>query len=297
MKDNPIGIIIILLIVAVGLTGGIKNSKFIGNSSPTSTSSPQKLSDPEIKARIQDAEYKKQDLERQLAIENERKNSSIYKDKILFNWGSSSSDPNFEYIEISANYNNTEPINITGWALTSTSTNQSVTIPKSTSLYFAGQANSEENVYLKPGERAYIITGRSPIGYGLRTNKCSGYLSQFNTFYPGLYSQCPSARNEDLSQIRRSPSNDNCFDLIDSYPTCRVQTEMLNNSYSSECQNFIKNKMTYPNCISVHKNDPDFWGSEWRVYLKRSEVLWKTRRETVILYDNTAKPVGKIYRH
>jgi hypothetical protein len=86
-----------------------------------------------------------------------------------------------EYIEITANLNNKEPIKITGWTLTSTTTGNTAQIPKSTSLYFSGNLNSEEDVYLAPGEKAYVVTGKSPIGYGLKVNKCSGYLTQNNT--------------------------------------------------------------------------------------------------------------------
>lgn len=202
-------------------------------------------------------------------------------------------DANSEYVEI---YNSSDKytVDITGFTLMSTSSNTSFTIPKTVKLYFTGMENVEENVILGPQEKAYIITGRSPIGYGMKINKFSGFLTQYNNFYPSFYSNCPAPRNEDLSKIPKTINNDICFDLIDSYPSCRIQETPLSNKYSSECQDFIYNKINYPSCINNHKNDQDFWSKEWFVYLKRSDKVWRDRRETIILYDKSGNEISKI---
>lgn len=296
MKDWDWGLILICVVIAMAAFGGAKNAKpMFSNNSTVPTPQERQLSVSEIEYNLNDARYKTEQLQKELALEQEKKNSSVYRGKISMNVNTSS-DAQTEYIDIYADYNNTEPINITGWKLVSTSTNQTMYIPQSTLLYFSGQQNTEQDVYLSAGEHAYIITGRSPIGYGFKVNKCSGYLSQYTSFYPGVWSNCPAPRDEDYSMIPRRVVNDNCFDLINSLGSCRVP-EPLSNAYSWECQAFLTEKINYPYCISNHKSDKDFWGTSWYVYLKRSEPLWKYRRETIILYDKVGKPVTQVVRY
>jgi len=290
------GLVLILGVLAMAIFGGVKNAKpLYQNGSTIPTPKERQLSISEIEYNLNDARYKTQELQRQLALEEEKKNSSVYKGKISMSVNVSN-DASTEYVDIYADYSNTEPINITGWKLLSTSTNQTTYIPKSTYLYFGGQQNSEQDVVLAPGEHAYIITGRSPIGYGFKVNKCSGYLSQYQSFYPGVWTSCPTPRDEDQSRIPKRVVNDNCFDLINSLSSCRIP-EQLSKAYSYECQEFLTEKINYPYCISHHKNDKDFWGTTWYVYLKRSEPLWKYRRDVVILYDKLGKPVTQVIKY
>ena len=310
MKGTFVPIVILFLIIGMAIIGSKKSNQniiaqnenqksfldfdFTGQNQTSNTNQPKTKEQLEYEILVN--QRKADEIKTELAKQEEAKKWSLYKEKINFLNGGGY-NANTEYLIIESNSLNKEDIKITGWTIVSTSTGQSVNIPKSTLLYFTNSINSEEDVYLKPGEKAYIITGKSPVGYGMKTNKCSGYLSQYNSFYPYLYSNCPQARYEDLSSIPKTVNNDNCFDLIESYPSCRVQDTPLSNAYSSECQNFIYTKMTYPNCINTHKNDKDFWGNEWRIYLKRNDRLWKDRRETIILYDDKNKPVGKILKY
>lgn len=306
MKGTFTPILILLLIIGMAVVGNksaknrpqnqTEQKSFLDFDFGSSNQNTNTKSKEQIEYEINQAKYKTEELSKELAKQEEAKKWSIYKDKISLS-GYFAYDANSEYLQISSNSSNKENIKITGWTITSTSTGMTVSIPKSTSLYFVGSLNSEEDVYLKPGETAYIITGKSPVGYGMKINKCSGYLNQNSTFYPYIYSNCPLARNEDLSSIPKTVINDVCFDLIESYPQCITQQTPLSNKYSSECQNFIYNKMTYSNCVNTHKNDKDFWSNDWRIYLKRSERLWKDRRETIILNDELGKPVAKIIRY
>lgn len=296
MADWNWGLILICVVLALSVFGGAKNAKPIySNGSTIPSPEERQLTQSEIEYNLNDAQYKVNQLQQELAAEELKKNSSVYKGKIsMYVYNSSSAGT--EYVDIMADYANKEPINITGWKLLSTSTNQSTVIPQSTLLYFAGQQNTEQDVILNPGEHAYIITGRSPIGYGFKVNKCSGYLSQYTTFYPGVWTNCPAPRDEDQSSIPNRVVNDNCFSLINSLGSCRVP-EPLSNAYSWECQAFLTEKINYPYCISNHKSDKDFWGNAWYVYLKRSEPLWRYQRETVILYDSVGKPVTQVIKY
>lgn len=295
MKPNW-GLILICAVIALAAFGGARNARPLsrnGSSTIPSTSERQ-MSLTQIQSSLNKTEREVTKLQKELATEQEKKNSSIYKGKVTISVRPSTK-ASTEYVDIYVASSVTEPINITGWKLVSTSTNQSVTIPKSTSLYFQRQINSEEDVILRGGEHAYIITGRSPIGHGFKVNKCSGYLSQYTSFYPSLYTSCPAPENEDLSGIPNRVINDKCFDLINSLPSCRIP-KPLPNDYSVECKEFLVEKINYPYCINAHKNDKDFWQKKWYVYLKRSSPLWKTRRETVILYDSLGKPVAQVIR-
>lgn len=301
MKDWDWTLIILCIVIALALFGGAKNTpqqvQNVGSQTPTTIPDPseRQMTQSEIQYNLEQTQYKLEQIQKEIALEEEKKNASVYKDKVTF-YVYPSTSASTEYVDIYASPSNKEPINITGWRLLSTSTNQSVAIPQSTFLYFSGQANSEQPVYLKPGERAYIITGRSPLGYGFKVNKCSGYLSQYNTFYPSLWTNCPAPRDEDYSMVPNRIVNENCFDLINSLPSCRIP-EQLSNAYSWECQAFLTQKINYPYCVSAHKDDSDFWSQQWYVYLKRSEPLWRTRRETIILYDSQDKVVSKTIRY
>jgi hypothetical protein len=60
-----------------------------------------------------------------------------------------------------------------------------------------------------------------------------------------------------------------------------------------ECTDFIYKKVNYPACIDTHKNDKDFYQNEWRIFLKRSETLWKNSREDIVLLDEEGKIVDE----
>ncbi len=217
--------------------------------------------------------------------------TSSFKNTINISSVNRSSDAGQEYITIQVSGSSKTPIDITGWTLKSTGSGSSVTIPKGTYLFFAGQPNVEENISLVGGDTLYLVTGYSPNGASFKENKCSGYLTQFQTFTPSINNNCPSPKNEDLSSIPRITINDACLDYIKSYPSCRIQTESLPANWSYECTKFIYDKINYPSCVNAHKNDSDFYGNTWRVYLKRSEKVWKASHENIVLLDNTGKIV------
>ena len=194
-----------------------------------------------------------------------------------------------EYVQIRATSDNSAPILLSGMTLKSQVSGQTAVIGNGAYLIFPGTVNSEEQIYLKPGETAYITTGRSPVGYSFRLNKCSGYLAQSQQYTPYISAECPYAKNEPLPPPPNG-INDQCLDYLDSIPQCTI-TPNPPNSLSHECQVFITTKINYPQCIAGHKNDADFYRGEWRVFLGRSDPIWKTRREIVDLLDRSGKVV------
>jgi hypothetical protein len=293
MKDDPLPIIVILGIVAIALFGGVKNPNTTGLISPTNnaSSSQREVSVEQKKENIQN---QINELRNQIQTEEDRLTQSQYKDKIKISYINRSTDSNQEYVTIKVNDNATGTIPVTGWVLKSLSTGNQVSIPKGTYLLFMGMMNVEDNVILTGGDTLYLVTGTSPNGANFKSNKCSGYLSQFQSFVPYLNTNCPLPRDEDLSSIPKLIINDACFDYIESFGGCRIQTEPLPIKWSIECTNFIYNKINYPSCINTHKNEEDFYLKEWRLYLRRSEKVWKDRRETIVLYDNLGKIVDTL---
>lgn len=293
MKSNDMGVVIILAIIAVALFGGSKNNGGLFNVGPQT----QEQKQADIQRQITEAQYKVEELKKQVAAEEANKNASIYKGLVNIYYINRDENPNQEYVAVHTNSNATTSIPITGWTIKSLSSGTSVKIPQASYLYFAGTINSEQDIYLKTNETVYITTGISPNGASFKLNKCSGYLNQFQTFIPYIGSYCPAPRNEDTSKIPKTVYNDACFDFIDSMPSCRIQNDPLpagSTKWSVECTDFIYKKINYPACVDTHKNDKDFYQPEWRVFLKRSSRLWKTSREDVVLLDQYGKIVDEI---
>src|SRR3989338_410328 len=194
-------------------------------------------------------------------------------------------DPNKEYVEIKADKKNKSSLKITGWKLKG-KTGLDIAIGKGASYIYASIANQpQEDIYLKPGEKAVIITGKSPLGTNFKLNKCAGYFEQFNEFIPELNTKCPLLRDEYLHSVL----NDNCLDYIDRVSSCQTIISIpykYSSKLSSSCQDYVTQNANYKTCLENHKDDSDFYLPEWRVYLDRSEELWKKKRETITLYDD-----------
>lgn len=291
MENNSFGLLVILGIIAVILLGGVKNAPF---TPPLKSSTTQTQSTANIEQQIKKAQSQVKDLEKEIQLEADKKTQSQYKDIVTLSFISKSSDPSREYATIKVSTKATSTIQVTGWTIKSLSTGNQVTIPKATYLFFTGMLNTEDNILLVGGDTLYLVTGISPNGASFKVNKCSGYLGQFQTFVPYLNNSCPLPKNENLSSIPNLVVNDACFDYIDSMPRCRIQTKPLPPNFSSECTNFIYNKINYPSCINTHKDDKDFYQKEWRVYLERSARLWKDKHESIVLYDSGGKIVDTL---
>ncbi len=302
-KDEWIGIIVILGIIAVGLIGGAKNAihPTITTTATQSSNSytEQKSTDTSIAGQIQTAQTQVDTLKQQMdvaeEVRKENQSHSKYYGQILIQYVSRSQTVSEEYIVLHENEQSTTTIPLLGFTLASKKSGVIVNIPNASTLFFANSKNSESTVALSPGDTIYLDTGLSPNGSSFKVNICSGYLSQFQNFTPYLSTNCPAPRNENLSSIPANQViNDACFDYINSMSSCQIQTANLPANWSYECTNFIYSKINYTSCINTHKNDANFYTKEWRVYLKRSSTLWKSEREDIILYDGAGKIVAEL---
>ena len=215
---------------------------------------------------------------------------SIYKGKVTLNiyYTNWETDPQKEYVEITASSNNDKPIPISDWKIEG-KRGLDIKIGNGVYLMFSGQVNPKEKIFLQPGERAVIITGKSPLGESFRLNTCTGYFEQFQDFTPYLPRECPYPKDEDISPYL----NDDCLDYIDTLPQCEINVKSLPLNLFGDCQNYINEKINYKTCVEIHKNDKDFYKKEWRIYLGRNEEMWKQKRETITLYDENGKIIDQ----
>ena len=195
-------------------------------------------------------------------------------------------NPDEEYLEIKADKKNKSSLKITGWKLKG-KTGLDVVIGKGASYIYASAASQpQEDIYLKPGEKAVIVTGKSSLGTSFKMNKCVGYFEQFHEFTPELDTECPLLRDDEPPA--NLINNDQCLDYIDRVSSCQTVISVpykYSFKLSSSCQDYVTQNANYKTCLEKHKDDSDFYLPEWRIYLERSEELWKKKRETITLYD------------
>jgi hypothetical protein len=205
----------------------------------------------------------------------------------------SESDPAHEYITLRISGNATSSFTISGWTLENKQKAIRVTLGSAAETFSAGDINSQTPVTVGPGGTVYIVTGRSPNGASFRTNKCIGYLEQFQDYQPSLNRNCPLPQDEGLLNSGKTSSS-GCIDFLDQLGQCEVYTDTLPDTLDSSCKDFIKNDLTYNGCVSRHRNDPDFYANEWHLYLNRDQDLWSDTHDQVLLWDENGKLISSV---
>ncbi len=205
--------------------------------------------------------------------------------------GAGSLNPKNEYVEISVALSASAPVDISGWTLSSDATGNAVVIPKGTEVPTSGVVNAAQDIVLTPGERAIIVSGQSPIGASFRENKCIGYFSTFQTFTPSLPQNCPTPASELVTDYGTGYIRDAvCIDYVDKLSRCQVVLSPPP-TISGVCQSFLIKYLNYNGCVEAHRSDSDFESATWRVYLGRSNSMWRTKHELVKLLDTQGNTV------
>ena len=195
-------------------------------------------------------------------------------------------NPDEEYLEIKADKKNKSSLKITGWKLKGKTGLDGVIGKGAFYIYASAASQPQEDIYLKPGEKAVIVTGKSSLGTSFKMNKCVGYFEQFHEFTPELNTECPLLRDDEPPA--NLINNDQCLDYIDRVSSCQTVISVpykYSFKLSSSCQDYVTQNANYKTCLEKHKDDSDFYLPGWRIYLDRSEELWKKKRETITLYD------------
>ena len=205
--------------------------------------------------------------------------------------GAGSQDPANEYVQIAVAQNARASVDISGWTLESDATGAASSIPKGTEVPLSGVINAVQDIVLAPGERALIISGQSPIGASFRENKCIGYFSDFQRFSPALPQNCPAPSSELVSFYGPAYIRDAaCIEYVSGLPRCQVELSPPV-TVSGACQSFLVKYLNYNGCVAAHEHDADFMGATWRVYLGRTNSMWRTRYEIVKLLDAQGRVV------
>ena len=200
-------------------------------------------------------------------------------------------DPRNEYVELSVSQSANVPVDITGWTLQSDATGNAITVPRGTEVPTSGTVNAVQDIVLTAGTRAMLISGQSPIGGSFRENKCIGYFSSFQKFSPSLPQNCPTPSDELIANYGAGYIRDAaCIDYVNKISRCQV-TLSPPVTLSGTCQSFLVKYLNYNGCVDAHQKDTDFAGNVWRVYLGRTNSMWRTKNEVVKLLDSTGKTV------
>ncbi len=205
--------------------------------------------------------------------------------------GAGLSDPKNEYIELYVAQDAGTPVNVSGWTLMSDVTGSAIRIPGGTEVPISGTVNASQDIVITPGKRAILVSGSSPIGASFRENKCIGYFSTFQQFYPPLPQNCPTPSDElsnyyGVGYIRDS----SCIEYVNKLSRCQVALSPPV-TVSNACQNFMIQYLNYNGCVTAHQNDSNFKGDVWRIYLGRTTPMWRTKHEIVKLLDVSGKTV------
>ena len=205
--------------------------------------------------------------------------------------GAGSSDPKNEYVELYVAQDAGAPVNLSGWTLSSDATGSSAVIPKGTEIPISGIVNAAQDIIITPGKRAIIASGSSPIGASFRENKCIGYFSTFQQFYPSLPQNCPTPSDELSTYYGAGYIRDvACIEYVNKLSRCQVALSPPVGA-TGACQNFMIQYLNYNGCVGTHQNDSNFKGDTWRIYLGRTTPMWRTKYEIVKLLDASGKTV------
>jgi hypothetical protein len=223
---------------------------------------------------------------------------SPYSGKVDLSIGSvRGTDPDREYLTLRANSKNTEAIAISHWYLESYVTEERAVFPNGDRLMTSWRSPASEDIFLFPGERAYLMTGESPINASFRENICTGYLSEEKTFYPSLSKRCPRPLTEMERFGNIELDNDKCYALVEHIGSCKIPTdEQIDDAnIGGACLRFIENTFNYNDCVSLHRYDPYFdRDGYWRIYLEEPNELWRPEREIIRLMDEENRVIDVI---
>ena len=257
----------------------------------------------EARSGLSHIEYQLNDLQIEAKKQALFSTPSPLRGQVRITGGSfSTTNPDQEYLTVEVSSSANEPVTITGWRLVSIATDKGATIGGGTRLSRVGTVNSTEPIRLYPGERAYVVTGESPIGGSFAENMCTGYLENSQSFYPSLSRRCPSPSDEFDRFFSGNPYKDNgCYTLMRETSSCTTPDER--SGLSASCLSLIDSRLTYNGCVASHRYDSRFETEVWRIYLGRTEItrqddstrrygeLWKSSRDGIKLLDENGLTV------
>ena len=210
--------------------------------------------------------------------------------------GIKSTRPEQEYFVLSVSQNLRETVEITDWKVFDRDKKISYKLPKGVKVLGTSGTQKGTPVKVSGGDVVIITSGRSPIGVSFRVNKCSGYRSQFKNFTPSIKTRCPDPIDEFLAHGTVPYTDIVCYEVVDRLGTCTTITN-IPSKVSNKCRDFLEQVVTERGCVNFHRNDPDFFLPEWRIFLNFKKELWKNENNVLYLLDGENKLVATlVYR-
>ncbi len=249
---------------------------------------PQK-SNEEVKVELEKLYDELWELEQKVDKAQRRQPTSRYAGQVTFSATRVNRTPEQEYLTL-VNTNRNTSIDISDWYLESYVTEKRVAIPDGVLVYKAGgSSNRTVPVILQPSQRAYLVTGESPLNVSFRENSCFGYLSRETTFYPRINTQC----ERPIELMDRYAENialddDGCYAFVSRISSCTtVEDDAVGFSkLSGSCRNFIEKTFSYNNCVAQFSQFTTFDDSnDWYLYFNKDESQWRGVREIIRLRD------------
>lgn len=205
-----------------------------------------------------------------------------------------SSDPENEYVIISTSRKLAKTITITGWTLESKTFAIRAPIGSAAQIPVMGQIQNDIPITIGPDSEVFITTGRSPNGGSFRVNMCTGYFEQFQDYAPRLDKACLDPQEEALKNPQKTAGNVECIDFMDNLRSCELYTDDIPSGVGSSCRDFIQNDLSYNGCVTAHRNDPDFYRNEWRIFLNRQQELWVNTHDQIRLLDENGQLIASV---
>lgn len=189
-------------------------------------------------------------------------------------------------INLSIRPNYGEEINITGWKI-KTRLGEFI-IPQGIERY---QSHiSPRDIIIKENMVIYLISTKNPLGRdkNFRPNNCFGYLQNYHTFYPYLYTSCPRPTLEDVAHL-----NPFCQEFIlrlspDEIPD---YSNKLRISGDSQCTTYLKENFSYTKAFNKYSQDKNFLLNYWYIYTNTNIV--EKLHDTIYLYDQNNLLIDK----
>ncbi len=201
------------------------------------------------------------------------------------------SEGSAEYLQISASYSNTSPIDMTGWVLESALTGTRVALPPAASPFMANGPNAVLPLSVEPGGVVIVSSATSPVGVSFRENACTGYLGQFQEFNPPLQDDCPSPSEVlPMTMENLQRYGDACFDAVSNLPRCRFPTTLP--EVAGSCKAFLTEYLSYNGCVTQMRSRLQFQKNEWRVFLGARTELWRDSHDAIRLLDAQGRTVS-----
>lgn len=196
--------------------------------------------------------------------------------------------PSREYITITVERKGSSYLPLSNWSVRNAE-GERFKLGRASYVPLRGEVNEENKIVIVgAGQTLVVSSGASPIGVSFQQNVCSGYLEQFQNFYPAIPQTCPdiSKLTEDASEV--------CQAYIEEVPKCTAVIQPLPDYLSGTCKHFIHTKMSYNGCVETYRHAPRFSGSIWRVYLRQESQIWAGEDGTITLLDGKGRIVDKV---